>query len=386
MGQATMYEIEGAPWYLDEVYQNFNYHIATGWVGLSLGHRGNPITIGSNHYYGGATLPFIGEEPRSGAWALRDVADAASLGADGNPEKVYAFSTIRQSIRFFYDVVNNYETNPNFAAFGQLSATVALTSNFMQTYYTMMAATVQNRFRQSESAVLPGATAQYMLNYSLIMNIGNTLGNGMAQYWAPQEDYMATSSYVATTSPSSPWVSAWNQFYLWYPVLCNMSAAGLCTSYGASNDGIYGQYMENGDEIKAADFEGQDESVPELGTSSTYYVCNWNGTALTYNLSLSSGCGTLFVPTAAHSYMEFVWHPQATPTRGPPLNSGPNGYAALWKAQFNTATGAGATQANLASALSIANGWYYVSNPVFYTPAQSGPPWMQWWMTNITVQ
>lgn len=302
MGQAVMFMIEGSPWFLDEVYRDFSYVESCQWTGTGAAQRGDPFTIGSTNYY--ATLPFVGEAPRSGAWAMRSLTEAASLGADGNPDKIYAFSVLRQNIRYFHDAVNVYETNSNFRTFGETSLNLELQQDFMGLYGGMSTSYLHDRFRQDESAIVPGATTLYMINYYLRHNIQMADGQaGIGPRWQFTEDTNSLSGYSGSgaITPSSPWISNFNQEFVRNPDICSMDYTGTCTdSFFGTGDNNWGQYEQAGDQILPFD----DPNTTALLGTSPYYVCNFVATTpdITYQLSVNSSCSPLYNPNIGASF------------------------------------------------------------------------------------
>ena len=443
MGQAFVYMLTGNPWDLDEVNQAANY-VQTVHVPVTGtpndGGRG-PFTIGSNTYSGRVVWgSAISEAPRWGAWGLRSLTNGASLGADGNPEKIYAWMDVRSNIREAYDFSKNYQTNASFAALGETTE-AGWIPPFQNSYAGMVAASMQDRFRQTESS-LSGASTLYDLNYFDRFNIGLLNSAGFGPRWAFGNDYTVTLPYAANTnSVSSPWISSFPQsFFAGGIATCQtIDYTGLCTSNSYYNtDGTWGQYEQPGDEIVQYVLSG----------GLAYYVCNFttSGAGVTFQTSVNSSCSPIYTGygasfsgsisgntvtpsgavtgtvaigqniegagvaaatitfinagptyTISGSPQTVALEAMTTQTDGEqylirPTNPSsplytqnfPQGNIPLDMAAFRMGVGAGATEPGLSTALSYAT-TEYNSLDTLTTGYYYGGCWMMWDMQNVTV-
>ena len=382
MGIMLSYLMNGEPWIRDQIYRDANFGIFNIPI---LGPTNKQLTIGSTTYY--AKIMFAGQQQRTAAWGIRSMAFAAVIGSNSNPEQVLWWNIIRQNIRAFWDFVNTYMQPSSFEAMGFQSTTNGYEDGgFINNYFSHAMGCMGSMIRQDESAVLPGASTHYLVNYSVRFQIKLQTNPYMSNYWAASEvfyslvpwsssPYLPGATYATTMADIGTFYSAGS-----YAAPVPVNASGVITLTGWSATDAVSEYYGNNDRWIPVNAAAVTAFGTGSGSGNELFAVNFTpGSPPTFQLSNTIG-GSPVLPAGAASGLQFSVIPVAAPA--PPLSVG-NGYnnGGLYQAYIvaglSNATVAGATEPGLATALTQAL--------TRYVPSSWGYPWQQWYMDSTIV-
>lgn len=421
-GNAAVYTIMGEPEYLRSLQMEANFSILahfpvdapSGTNPTSTTIESRALAINSVNYYG---LVFnAGETPRGPAWALRNIVDGATLGADGDWNRAYLWSEYEENVDAWYAFYHLFwfVTDPNIESIGVLDfpQSFDFTNNFMYPYQGGSWAAAYGRTHYA-SGTLAGAGALYGLNFALTLpviwettwgTVSDAVGHVVCPYWGPQEEGMAQApSNLASFTPALPG----NPAVATGPGQIGVSFSGTQDGWRASTYSTSGvltpngtpsasgtQLVQNGDAFIPQNIDGP-ATVNLMGTTTYYAVDVIQGSSTSVKLTTtppttqacsgptgSTGCPSANAPTPASSTStDFSWRPQAcpaAPAAANGINADTAGYAAELDYDFKFAKSVGATLPNLSTALS--------NNAARYNPTTvNGNTSWSWMMQLVTV-
>ena len=318
MGLALSYFMNGEPWIRDQIYRDANFAIFN--IPIS-GITNKQLTVGSTTYY--AKIMFAGQQQRTAAWGIRNMAYAAVIGANANPEQALWWNIIRQNIRAFYDITQNYLLSASYPALGFLSTDNTYEGGFLDSYFGHAMGCMCGMIHQDESAILAGASTTYILNYAVRFNVLLQNNTYMSNFWAAAEYFANMAPYSTLAGgPGSTFAATMADVGVWmgpgtYQAPISVNTSGVMSMSGWSATDQLSQYYGNGDRWIPQNSAAQTTWGTGVGSGNNLYVVNFTaGSPPTFQFSHTIG-GSPIIPSAANSNMEFSIIPAARGQRRP---------------------------------------------------------------------